>query len=149
MTMDSKGIIKCYEIKVTLQDLKSNAKKSWFGHYNYLVVTQELFDQIDDFKKYIPNHIGVLIGTTSSGIKAVKQNISKEQEMMLKESLVRSIYLKLQKHRNAQSLDKVRKLQSKLNKVIKEKYEYSNMYYRLQKAVINKLGYETYKSLKE
>lgn len=26
MTMDSKGTIKCYEIKVTLQDLKSNAK---------------------------------------------------------------------------------------------------------------------------
>jgi hypothetical protein len=25
MTMDSKGIIKCYEIKVTLEDLKSKA----------------------------------------------------------------------------------------------------------------------------
>lgn len=148
MTMDSKGIIKCYEIKVTLQDLNSKAKKSWFGHYNYLVVTQELYDQIDDFKKYIPNHIGVLIGTMSSGIKSVKQNISVEQEMMLKESLVRSIYLKLQKHRNAQSLDKMRKLQSKLNKAVKEKDEYSKKYYTLQNSVINKLGYDTYRTLK-
>lgn len=38
MTMDSKGIIKCYEIKVIIQDFKSDAKKSWRGHYNYLVV---------------------------------------------------------------------------------------------------------------
>lgn len=30
MTMDSKGIIKCYEIKVTIQDFKSDAKKSWY-----------------------------------------------------------------------------------------------------------------------
>jgi hypothetical protein len=42
MTMDFKGIVKCYEIKVTLQDLKSSAKKSWYGHYNYLVVLQEI-----------------------------------------------------------------------------------------------------------
>ena len=42
MTMDSKGIIKCYEIKVTIQDFKSDAKKSWYGHYNYLVVGKDL-----------------------------------------------------------------------------------------------------------
>lgn len=126
MTMDSKGILKCYEIKVTLQDLKSDAKKSWFGHYNYLVVTQELFNQIDNFSNYIPKHIGVLIGTRSSGIKAVKQEIPIEQEIMLKESLVRSIYFKLEKYRNAQNLDNVRKLRSKVNQLEKEKNGYRN-----------------------
>ena len=124
MTMDSKGIIKCYEIKVTLQDLKSDAKKSWFGHYNYLVVTQELYDQVGDFSKYIPNHIGVLIGANSSGIKAIKQKVPIEQEIMLKESLMRSIYFKLEKYRNAQSLDNIKKLHSKVNKLEKENNEY-------------------------
>lgn len=142
MTMDSKGIIKCYEIKVTLQDLKSNAKKSWFGHYNYLVVTQDLYTQIKDFKEYIPSHIGVLIGTTSSGIKAIKQNISVDQEIMLKESLIRSIYFKLEKHRNAQALDTVRKLQSKLNKIQKERDEY---YKRATKAENIIYMYQDYK----
>jgi hypothetical protein len=141
MTMDSKGIIKCYEIKITLQDLKSDAKKSWFGHYNYLVITQELFNQIDNFSKYIPSHIGVLIGTTSSGIKAIKQEISTEQEIMLKESLVRSIYFKLEKHRNAQSLENIRKLQSKVKKIEKEKDSY---YKRAIKAENIICTYEEY-----
>ena len=30
MTMDSKGIIRCFEIKVSLSDLKSKAKKSFY-----------------------------------------------------------------------------------------------------------------------
>ena len=46
MTMDSKGIIKCYEIKVTMEDLKSKAKKSWYGNYNYLVVSEELYNKV-------------------------------------------------------------------------------------------------------
>ena len=29
MSMDSKGILRCYEIKISLADLHSNAKKSW------------------------------------------------------------------------------------------------------------------------
>lgn len=49
MTMDSKGIIKCYEIKVTIQDFKSDAKKSWRGHYNYLVVGKKLWNEHKDY----------------------------------------------------------------------------------------------------
>lgn len=29
-TMDSNGIIRCYEIKISMNDLKSKAKKSWY-----------------------------------------------------------------------------------------------------------------------
>ena len=40
MTYDAKkDTIKCYEIKVSLQDLRSDSCKSWYGHYNYLVIT--------------------------------------------------------------------------------------------------------------
>ena len=48
MTMDSKGVLRCYEIKVSLSDLKSKAKKSWYGNYNYLVITEDLFHKIPD-----------------------------------------------------------------------------------------------------
>lgn len=40
MLMDSKGILGCYEIKVSVSDLSSRAKKSWYGNYNYLVATE-------------------------------------------------------------------------------------------------------------
>ena len=47
VTMDSKGTFRCYEIKVSLSDLQSSAKKSWYGIYNYLVITKELADKVE------------------------------------------------------------------------------------------------------
>lgn len=54
MEMDSKGTFRCYEIKVTMQDLKSKAAKSWYGHYNYLVAGGELIGNIDSWIGTIP-----------------------------------------------------------------------------------------------
>mgnify|MGYP007110284969 CR=1 FL=1 len=93
MTMDSKGIIKCYELKVTLQDLKSDAKKSWYGHYNYLVVSRELYDKVSDWDEYIPKHIGIIVGEClESRRKAQRCEVSTETEIMLKESMIRSMF---------------------------------------------------------
>ena len=39
ITMDTKNIFRCYEIKISLQDLKSKNKLSFCGDYNYLVIT--------------------------------------------------------------------------------------------------------------
>ena len=33
---------KCYEIKVSMSDFHSKARLSWYGNYNYLVVTEEV-----------------------------------------------------------------------------------------------------------
>ena len=97
MTMDSKGIIKCYELKVTLQDLKSDAKKSWYGHYNYLVVGRELYEKVSDWNEYIPNNIGIIVGVClESKRKAKRCDISSEIEIMLKESMIRSMFWKMQ-----------------------------------------------------
>lgn len=131
-TMDSKGIIKCYEIKVTLADLKSKAKKSWYGHYNYLVVTPELLHKIwNDLDEYIPNYVGVAIPCPSSwsdGIEirrnAKKQSISAEQELMMKESMIRSMSYKIQKFRKAADLSEISKLQSEIRKLDKENDNY-------------------------
>ena len=93
MHMDSKGIIKCYEIKVTFNDLKSDAKKSWYGHYNYLVVSDDLYKKVSDWSVFVPDHVSIISAhlkkngtyTLMSRTKAKKQNISFEMEMMLKE----------------------------------------------------------------
>lgn len=143
MTMDSKGIIKCYELKVTLQDLKSDAKKSWYGHYNYLVVSRELYNKVSDWDEYIPKYIGIIVGEClESKRKAQRCEVSTETEIMLKESMIRSMYWKMLKYKDAQSIEKQKKLQSKIRSL---EHDNENIRDRALKAerIINE--YETYK----
>ena len=143
MTMDSKGIIKCYELKVTLQDLKSDAKKSWYGHYNYLVISRELYNQVLDWNAYTPKHIGIIVGESlESKRKAKKCEVNAKTETMLKESMIRSMYWKMQKYKDAQTLDKQKQLQSKIRELKRER---DNAYNRALKAERIVSDYETYK----
>lgn len=144
MTMDSKGIVKCYELKVTIQDLKSDAKKSWYGHYNYLVVSKELYNQVENWDDFIPKHIGIIVGEYLESVrKAKKCDMSTETEIMLKESMIRSMFWKMDKYKDAQSLDKQKKLQAKIRQLEKEK---NNAVDRARKAENIIYSYETYKS---
>lgn len=144
ITMDSKGILKCYEIKVTLQDLKSNAKKSWYGHYNYLVVSKELYDSIICFKEFIPRYVGIIVGTSLSVVKKpTKQMLDTETEIMLKESLVRSMYWKVDKYKNANNLEKQKELLSRIRKVEKERDEYYKDMLHAERIISE---YEKYKA---
>ncbi len=143
MTMDSKGIIKCYELKVTLQDLKSDAKKSWYGNYNYLVVSRELYEKVTDWNEYIPDHIGIVVGEClESKRKAKRCDVSSETEIMLKESMIRSMFWKMQKYKDAQSLDKQRQLQSKIRSLEKEKESIRERALKAERIISD---YETYK----
>lgn len=49
---------RCYELKVTKADFHSKAKLSFIGNYNYFVLPQKLFEEVQD---EIPTHIGILI----------------------------------------------------------------------------------------
>lgn len=144
MTMDSKGIIKCYEIKVTLQDLRSNAKKSWYGHYNYLVVSEELHKSVKEWNEYVPKHVGIIVGNSLSVVKKpTKQIIDTGTETMLKESLVRSMYWKIDKYKNANNLDRQKELMSKIRKAEKECENYYKRALRAENIISE---YENYKS---
>lgn len=57
MTYDTKGVFRCYEIKVSKADFHSAAAKSFVGHYNYYVLTRELYDQV---KRYLSLSICVM-----------------------------------------------------------------------------------------
>lgn len=109
MTMDPKGIIRCYEIKVSKQDLSSKAKKSFYGHYNYLVVTEDLYRQISDWSDYISKDIGIIVWECPwlplvIERKPKKCDIPAKTEIMLKESLIRSLYWKMTKLEEAAAL---------------------------------------------
>ena len=143
MTMDSKGTIKCYELKVTLKDLKSTAKKSWYGHYNYLVVNRELYNKVSDWGEYIPKHIGIIVDEClESRRKAQRCDVSTETEIMLKESMIRSMYWKMLKYKDAQSIEKQKQLQAKIRSLEREK---ESIHERSLKAERIISDYETYK----
>lgn len=55
MTMDSKNIFRCYEIKISKKDFYSKAKLSFVGDYNYLVLTKDIYNEVQqdiDIKFY-------------------------------------------------------------------------------------------------
>jgi hypothetical protein len=56
LTYETTGIWRAYELKISKQDLHSDAALSWIGHYNYLVVTEDL---IEEAKKILPKDIGI------------------------------------------------------------------------------------------
>ena len=45
MTMSSTNVFRAYEIKISLSDLKSKAKLSFCGDYNYIVLPEELYQK--------------------------------------------------------------------------------------------------------
>lgn len=131
--MDSKGIIRCYELKVTLSDLKSKAKKSWYGHYNYLVVSNDLFNKIQNFDEYIPNHVGVIVGhefksdskppwRLETAFRPKKQDISTEQQLMITQSMIRSMMNKCMKYKDSKSL-KIMAERNKENRDLKKRHD--------------------------
>src|SRR5690606_41305998 len=82
ITYDTKGIWRCYEIKVSKSDFYSKAKKTFVGHFNYYVMPDDLYEQVKDD---IPNHIGVHNGFRV--IKNPKKQKLKVNEQVLKDSL--------------------------------------------------------------
>lgn len=77
MTITSDGEITCYEIKSSLDDIKSNARLSFYGHKNYFVMPIELYNDICDeswFLRKLENHtVGVISVNKFDELKVVKK----------------------------------------------------------------------------
>lgn len=150
MTMDSKGIIKCYEIKVTMQDLKSAAKKSWYGNYNYLVVSNDLYQKVKNWDDYISKEIGILVGNNLESVRKCKMmDVSADCSIMLKESLLRSLYWKMEKYKDAGDLEKQKKLQQEIRKNKKEKDRYQERALEAERVINNYEKYRSYNTGKD
>lgn len=115
MTMDAKGIFKCYELKVTLQDLKTDNKKSFYGDYNYLVVSKSLYAKNPTWANYIPPYCGILVGEELTVKKqAKKKDVSDDIRKMLEDSLLRSVFWKYENYKDAKDLSTMRELKKQI-----------------------------------
>lgn len=144
MTYDTYGIFRCYEIKVSKSDFHSKHANSFCGHYNYYVMTKELYDQVHD---EIPDWVGCYVG--ESCVKRAKiQDISnktytfkrsvngKYTELsvswvnMLKDSFIRSLYRDSQKLHRGKNKDYVNSLRRKIDAADRE-IKYQKERYRI------------------
>lgn len=105
LTYDTKGVWRCYEIKVSLSDFHSKAAKTFVGHFNYFVLTRELYDKV---QAQIPDGIGVYVG--GECVRRAKRKPLAVDENILFKSMVRSLYREFQAHRASQDQDYMKRL---------------------------------------
>jgi len=136
ITYDTKGIWRCYEVKVSLSDFRSKAKKTFCGHYNYYVMPSELFEKVKD---EIPSHIGVYVNGNHSVKRAKKQELSVD-EQVLKDSMIRSLCREFTKQYKSGDPSFVDIMNRGLSRVTKERDEYKRKYHKLMDIGYKKMG---------
>lgn len=98
MTITSDGEIDCYEIKSSMDDLKSSARLSFLGHRNFLVLPSDLYEQVANerwFLEKLENHsIGIIVLKENGKLqllkKCKKKKLSIGAQTLLLESFARS-----------------------------------------------------------
>lgn len=135
ITYDTKGVWRCYEIKVSKADFYSKAKKTFVGHFNYYVMPKELYEEVKDD---IPNHIGVHDGYHS--LKKAKRQELTVDEQVLKNSMIRSLFREFDKVFRSGNPNVIDSLNRQINRERREKEKYRDQYWALFREVQAKYG---------
>jgi hypothetical protein len=133
MTYDTNGIFRCYEIKVTKSDFKSKAHNTFVGHFNYYVLTEDLYKQV---KEDIPDHIGVYVDSICR--KRAKRQPLTVDEKILKDSLIRSLHREAEKIYKSNNVSLIEQKNQRINRLEKELVEANRRYFELLgRGVVN------------
>ncbi|MGG4288320.1 hypothetical protein ABEW81_11040 [Priestia megaterium] len=135
MTYDTKGVWRCYEVKVSVSDFRSKAKKTFCGHYNYFVMTSELYQKV---KEEVPSHIGIYVGRTC--VKRAKKQELLVEEKVLKDSLIRSLAREAGKQYKSDNPLIVDSLNRQVNQARKDAETYRVRYQDLRNSLYQKYG---------
>lgn len=134
ITYDTKGIWRCFEIKVSKADFHSKAKKTFIGHYNYYVMPSKLYEQVKD---EIPNHIGVYCG--SSLVKRAKRQELGVDEQILKDSMIRSLYREYEKKVASENATLMERYRSKIQRLERDYKNEKRDYMSLRNSTMSAL----------
>lgn len=140
MTYDTKGIWRCYEIKVSLSDFRSKAHNTFCGNFNYYVMPKELYEKVKD---EIPGHIGVYIG--GSNVKRAKRQKLGEDEQILKNSMIRSLCREAEKLMKSENPSVIDAMNRRINYYKNEAEDSKRSYRELMNIGYEKFGSRWYK----
>jgi hypothetical protein len=135
MTYDTKGIFRCYEVKVSKADFHSKASKTFVGHFNYYVMPAELYEKVE---AEIPANIGVYVNGCC--VKNPKRQQLTVDAQTLKDSLIRSLSREVEKHIKSGNPHIIDRLNQMLNQLEKSANASEKRYSDLYKRVREKYG---------
>ena len=138
ISYNTKGEFRCYEIKVTRTDFRSKSAATFIGHYNYYVLTAELYDEVKD---EIPKEIGVYVGGRGIVRRAKRQEL-KVSETVLMGSMIRSLCREFQKQMDSDNLIHVDSCKKKIAELKSEVEFYKKLHYGMEEAVANRFGWD-------
>lgn len=133
MTYNTRGDIRCYEIKSSKEDFYSDAKWSFVGNYNYFVLTQETYEQV---KHDIPKGIGVYIDGRTIKRRATRKEVSNVSVIL--ESMIRSLYREFEKSywsENIRFMQRLKRENSNMKNQIREAQKLRNMLSRIRHII--------------
>ncbi|MGO1468814.1 MAG: hypothetical protein ACTHW2_02195, partial [Tissierella sp.] len=139
LTYSTRGIFKCYEIKVSKADFYSNNKLSFLGDYNYYVMPIELYEEV---KEDIDSHIGVFAfdGNLLSSVKRAKKQELGACKEVLKDSMIRSLYRESEKVISNEDTLEIEKIRKELNRYKKKAHQNYKDHMDLRKSLYKKYG---------
>lgn len=129
LSYDTKGVFRCYEIKSSVEDFRSKAKKTFLGHYNYYVMPQEVYDKVKD---EIPKEIGVYIHGVCVK-KSKKQELDNDRINLLKDSMLRSLYRYFEEVTNNADETVIKQKDRYIGQLKRDRNNYRQMYWDMKK----------------
>ena len=139
ITYNTAGEFRCYEIKVSKSDFRSKSKNTFVGHYNYFVLTEELYEIVKD---EIPKGVGVYV---YNGTFAIQRKKPRKQELtvdkdVLKDSMIRSMCREIQKNQQSESLQHMNWLKRDLSEAKSDAKYYSKRWNEMRDMVLERFG---------
>lgn len=135
MTVDSKGIWRCYEIKCTLADFRSKAATSFYGHYNYYVLTSELYEKVQE---EIPRTIGIYVGRRL--MRRAKKTALVLEEDVLNMSFIRSLSREADKYRKSENPKAIETFNRRISQLEKDNGNLRRKQTQLEHQLFHKFG---------
>lgn len=138
MTYDTKGIFRCYEIKITKADFHSPCHNSFVGNFNYYVLPIKLYEQV---KNEIPNFVGVYVLDNKSvySVKNAKRK-AVESPDVLKDSIIRSLSREVTKQiKNGDPL-RIESLNCEIGQLKNQRNDYQHQYWDLLREIQERYG---------
>ncbi len=138
MTYDTKGIFRCFEIKVTKADFRSSCHNSFVGNFNYYVLPLKLYEQV---KNEIPDFVGVYVLDNKS-VYSIKKAKRKQVENLdvLKDSMIRSLSREVSKQIRSGDPLRIESLNREIGQLKNQRNDYQQQYWDLLREVQERYG---------
>ena len=138
MTYDTKGVFRCYEVKVTKADFHSPCHNSFVGNLNYYVLPPDLYEEV---KAEIPDHVGVYVvrGGNTYSVKRARRCPAQDPDT-LKDSLIRSLCREVTKQIQSGDPLRVESLNRRISQLERDRNEYRRKYWDLMREIEERFG---------